>query len=333
MRWLGYVFIVAIVIAVGGYAAFSLSPWPSVWLIRHAFSADGERLSDALGKHVPQGVDAMLDQAYGEAGTHRLDVFMPAGTERPLPAIVWIHGGAFIAGDKAEVANYLKILAARGYVTIGVNYTRAPAAEYPTPVKEANAALALVLVNAGRYHIDPTRIFLAGDSAGAQIAAQLAAIISAPDYAAATGIAPAMARQALRGVVLFCGVFDAGAIDPDGPFAGFLRTVTWAYFGRKDMAGDPRLAQFSVRSHLTADYPPAFISAGNGDPLGPQSVALAAAMREKGVVVDELFFPADHAPPLPHEYQFNLDDAAGKESLERLSAFLARQAAAPAVKP
>jgi len=326
MRWLGYVFLIAIVIAVGGYAAFSLSPWPSVWLIRHAFSADGSRLAAALEKHVPQGVDAILDQAYGEAGANRLDVFLPAGSARPLPAIVWVHGGAFVAGDKAEVANYLKIVAARGYVAVGVNYTRAPAAEYPTPVREANAALAYVLANAARFHVDPARIFLAGDSAGAQIAAQLAAVISAPDYARATGIAPALARNALRGVVLFCGVFDAEAVDPAGAFAGFLRTVTWAYFARKDMTGDPRLAEFSVRAHLTADYPPAFVSAGNGDPLGPQSVALVAAMRESGVAVDALFFPDERAPPLPHEYQFNLDDEAGREALERLSAFLAREA-------
>jgi hypothetical protein len=46
-------------------------------------------------------------------------------------------------------------------------------------------------------------------------------------------------------------------------------------------------------------------------------------MTGKGVAVDTLFFPADHSPPLPHEYQFNLEEAAGREALERLTAFLA----------
>jgi acetyl esterase/lipase len=78
----------------------------------------------------------------------------------------------------------------------------------------------------------------------------------------------------------------------------------------------------SVNRHVTAEYPPAFVSAGNADPLAPQSVLMAGAIAGKGVSVDTLFFPAGHSPSLPHEYQFNLDEAAGREALERLAAFL-----------
>jgi acetyl esterase len=73
---------------------------------------------------------------------------------------------------------------------------------------------------------------------------------------------------------------------------------------------------------VTAAFPPSFISSGNGDPLAPQAVARAQKLSRLGVRVDALLFPADRDLPLPHEYQFNLDDAAGREALNRMLAFL-----------
>jgi acetyl esterase/lipase len=70
--------------------------------------------------------------------------------------------------------------------------------------------------------------------------------------------------------------------------------------------GSPRLQAEA------AAFPPMFISAGNADPLVPQSRAMAAGAAQAGVSVDSLFFPPDYVPPLPHEYQFNLDTEAGR---------------------
>jgi acetyl esterase/lipase len=98
--------------------------------------------------------------------------------------------------------------------------------------------------------------------------------------------------------------------------------VLWAYLGEKEFEDDPRLDAFTVSRHVKAAFPPAFISVGNADPLAPQSYALAEALKARGATVDTLFFPADHAPPLNHEYQFNLDTDAGQLALERLVAFL-----------
>jgi hypothetical protein len=57
--------------------------------------------------------------------------------------------------------------------------------------------------------------------------------------------------------------------------------------------------------------------------LAPQSVAFAEAVAGRGVPVDRLFFPKDDTPPLGHEFQFDLDVAAGRLALERTLAFLA----------
>ncbi len=313
---------VAAVLAAGG-AAYVFTPWPKVLLIRHAFASDAVARNAALERHVTAAVEEERGLRYGASRRALVDAFRPAGVEGPLPAIVWVHGGAFVAGDRADLAPYLKLLAGRGYATIGVGYTLAPNGRYPTPVREANEALAWVLANAEALHVDPDRIVLAGDSAGAQIVAQLAAIISDPGYASAVGIAPAVARAQLKGIVLFCGVYDASRADYDGAFGGFLSTVMWSYFGTRDFLEDPRMAEMSVNRHVTADFPPAFVSAGNADPLAPQSVLMAEAIAGKGVAVDTLFFPADYSPPLPHEYQFDLDRDAGREALERLTTFLA----------
>lgn len=61
---------------------------------------------------------------------------------------------------------------------------------------------------------------------------------------------------------------------------------------------------------------------GNADPLAPQSLALAEALRARGIEVDALFFPKDHQPPLEHEYQLMLSTEAGRASFERMVGFL-----------
>lgn len=314
---------VAVVTALAIYAALELSPWPAALVYRAYMNRGGEGLNQALEPHVPAGVTELLDQQYDTYDDHALlDIYYPGVPVRELPAIVWLHGGGFLSGNKKHVANYLRILAARGYVTVSVGYSLGPASHYPAPVLQANAALAYLARNAKRLHIDPERFFLAGDSAGAQLAAQLANAISAPAYAKQVGILPSITREQLRGVILHCGLYDLGLSNFDGPFGHFMRTVVWSYSGRKEFGEQALVPEFSVSRFVSADFPPAYISAGNADPLLPHSKALAAALVERGVKVDSLFFPDDYRPKLPHEYQFNLDSGAGREALEHSVRFL-----------
>ncbi len=327
-KWIGYLIALLIAIGVAAYSAFTFSPWPWVLMVRHAFEKDLVERHKAFDKYRPDGVLELRDQRYGANGDAVLDVYFPAAKTdgNALPAIVWIHGGAFVAGNKSDVAGYLRLLAARGYVTVGVGYSLAPGAQYPTPVRQANEALAFLARNADRLRIDPSRLFLAGDSAGAQIAAQLATVISNPSYASAIGIPPAVSRAQIKGAILFCGVYDIAAIRSDSPFGGFIRAAMWSYFGTRNIDGDLRLEEFAVGRHITPAFPPAFVSVGNVDPLAPQSKTIADAIKTQGIEVTTLFFPADYSPPLPHEYQFNLESDAGREALDRLDGFIAASA-------
>lgn len=305
-------------------AALQVSPWPSALFFRQVMNYGGAKTARALGKHVPAGVVERLNEHYDPNDRDAfLDAFYPSGAGQALPTIVWVHGGGFISGGKAQIANYLKILAARGFTAVGVDYALAPGKTYPTPIRQVNTALTYLETNAARLHIDPSRFFLAGDSAGAQIAAQLAIVISAPPYAHEMGIAASIKRPQLRGVILYCGVYDAAKLHSTGFFGRLLRTVTWSYFGSKDFMNDRRADQFSVVRHVTAEFPPMFISVGNGDPLAAHSKLLAETAAGVGVAVETLFFPDNYAPPVRHEYQFNLDTAAGRTALERSVKFMA----------
>ena len=163
---------------------------------------------------------------------------------RVLPTIVWVHGGSWISGSKNDVANYLRILAARGFTTVGVDYELAPERKYPNPVRQVNAALGFLSRNGLPLHVDPSRLFIAGNSAGAQIAAQVANIISSTSYAANIEIVPSIERSQLKGVVFHCGVYET-------KIAHFRRNgVLWAYFGTKDFVSDPQIfAVLSSPSH------------------------------------------------------------------------------------
>jgi acetyl esterase len=313
------------VVMLAGLISFQVSPWPSVLLIRHTFEKEAAIASQALEKHIAPGITAQLNERYDPADPDALlDVFYPSAiADKPLPTIVWVHGGGWVAGSKDEIANYGKVLAGKGYTVVGVDYSLAPRKTFPTPIRQVNAALGYLTKNAERLRIDPARIVLAGDSGGAHIAAVTANAIAVPDYAKLLGITPALERAQLAGLLLYCGPYTIEGVNLDGPFGKFLRTVLWSFSGSKEFKTDPNFAAAWVLNHVTEAFPPAFISAGNGDPLLPQSVALADALLRRGVRVEHLFFPADHRPVLPHEYQFNLDTDAGQLALARSLRFLA----------
>lgn len=220
------------------------------------------------------------------------------------------------------MGNYARVLAGQGFAVATVDYTIAPEAKYPTPVRQVNAALAYLAEHGSRWGIATDRFVLAGDSAGAHIAAQVGNLTAVPAYAEALGITPALSREQLRAVLLFCGPYIMRSSDTPGLAGAFMHTVLWAYSGTRDFESDPFFATANVIDHVTAAFPPALISAGNAVPLLPHSRALAVALQAAGAPVRTLFFPDDHQPPLAHEYQFNLDSEPGRLALSEMVEFV-----------
>jgi acetyl esterase len=289
-------------------------------------------MAEALDKHAPADVVALIDERYGEEPDMLLDLFRPASANGPLPLVLWVHGGGFCGGAKDELAGYFKLVASNGYVVAGPRYSLAPERRYPTPPRQMMRALEFLQADAERLKIDPDRIVLAGDSAGAHIAAQLGALVTSPGYADAVGVMPTITPAQLRGLVLACGPYDLGLAREASSPAGrrFIQIILWAYSGKRDFLDDPAFATWSVTPNVTSAFPPALITVGNADPLKPHSELLAETLRARGVEAETLFFPGDHAPPLGHEYQFELDTDAGQLFLDRMLTFLRQRLAAPA---
>ncbi|MGN7797456.1 alpha/beta hydrolase [Leifsonia sp. 22587] len=311
------------------FAALRATPWPAALIIRRVFTKGAAETVAEMEPFVPDGVTARTRVAYASGSRDTtFDIFRPAAAEGPLPTVVWIHGGAWLSGVAADVTPYLHILAAEGFTAVAPDYTIAPEAAYPTALRQLNSALAHLVDNAAELGIDPARIILAGDSAGAQLASQLAAITSDPAYARQVGIRPALEPSHLAGVVLFCGVYDLQALaDLTGLLGWGFKTAMWAYSGTKDWSDSAAGRTMSTIHAVTGDFPPTFISGGNGDGLtASQSLPMAAALRAAGVDVTKLFWPADHEPPLPHEYQFHLRFDEAQEALTALVDFLRRLA-------
>ena len=304
------------------------SPRPMALVIRRQFAAGVAARTAALDAQAPTDVVAVRDERYGAGRDEVLDVYVPAPAAAAgarLPTVVWTHGGAFVGGSKDELAGWFRTLAHAGVTVVAPRYSLAPEARYPTPVRQLMAALRHLQANADRLHVDPARLVLAGDSAGAQISAQVAALVTNPSYAELVGVAPAIAPEQLRGAALCCGIYDLSGLSEAPELQSFLTTCGWSYSGTRDFRHDERfITAVSVARHLTAAFPPTFLTAGNADPLLPQSRALATTLQARGVAVETLFYPDDHQPPLPHEYQFDLDLADGRAALRRLNRFFRR---------
>ena len=111
------------------------------------------------------------DVVYGVENGHenKLDVIYPHNATATVPAVIYIHGGGWIFGDKAgavlEVLPYLQM----GWAAVNVEYRMASASKAPAAVEDCRCALRWVVRNAKEYHIDPTRLVVTGHSAGGHL--------------------------------------------------------------------------------------------------------------------------------------------------------------------
>lgn len=110
-------------------------------------------------KYVPDGDDAQA-----------LDIYFPeTAAEKPLPLLIWIHGGGWSGGSKAGMP-YLSQLP-RGYVAASIEYRFSQKAVFPAQIQDCQAAIRFLRANAKKYNIDPERIGVGGASAGGHLAA------------------------------------------------------------------------------------------------------------------------------------------------------------------
>ena len=246
---------------------------------------------------LPEGIVQLRNISYGPyADNNLLDVYYPDGAEGRLPTIVSIHGGGYVYGSKEVYRRYCMDLARRGFACVNFNYRLAPKWKFPTPLADTNSVLEWVRKNADAYHLDPECVFLVGDSAGAQLASQYAAMHTNPGYAACFNLK--MAQVRIRALGLNCGLYDLGQ-----NAAAKRKGIYLDYLGRELPAEDPRL---QVLQNITSDFPPAFVTTGTHDFLRSCAQPMCQLLQEKGVAAAWKCYGTEDDKSVSHVFHVNI---------------------------
>jgi acetyl esterase/lipase len=136
----------------------------------------------------------------------KLDLAMPKEGDGPFPAVVCLHGGGWVGGDRRQMKQTIEVLAGRGYVAVSPTYRLAPGARFPAAVEDCKAAVRWLRANADKYHVNGRRIGVVGFSAGAHLACMLG-VTTKDDKLEGNG-GNAEQSSAVQAVVSFFGPTD-----------------------------------------------------------------------------------------------------------------------------
>lgn len=122
------------------------------------------------------------DVVYHDADGRRLlmDVMAVPSDPKPRPAVLLVHGGGWLRGDKKKFTRLAAALAHRGYVVANIEYRLGHEAKFPAGIRDCNAATAYLRAHGGRWNVDPARIAAVGGSAGGHLVGLMAAGDSVP---------------------------------------------------------------------------------------------------------------------------------------------------------
>lgn len=224
--------------------------------------------SIAAADRVPDNVVLLSNLRYRDGfRACVLDLALPKGhTDRPRPAVIVIHGGGWIEGDKSSfdvqrTPGNIIDFAAAGFVAASVNYRLSGEAPFPAGLHDCQAAVRWLRAHAREYHVDPNRIGAYGNSAGGHLALLLGLLGPASGLEERGGPFPAES-SGVEAVVSDSGPIDLVAEHKNGT----IRTVIERFLG-----GPPdqkRLAAYQSASpinHLAGKTPPLLLIYGEAD--------------------------------------------------------------------
>ena len=273
-----------------------LADWAAAWAPLPASAGPAERrahfetVAAATREPTPPGVTTREHWVTRDDRRVRVREFRPA-VARPQPALIYLHGGAWTRGSPETHWDITAGLAARtGRVVFSVDYAKVPEHPFPAAVNDVRAVVAWLFEQAGAQGVDATRIAIAGDSSGANLAAAMTL--------AFRGTACRIERQLL--VYPACD-FDSERPsyreNADGPIlnTASMPMVNAAYCPNPADLKHPLAAPLLADSH--AGLPPAYIAVAEHDPLRDSGMAYAEALQAAGVPVT-----LDRGPGLIHSY-------------------------------
>lgn len=212
-----------------------------------------------------------LDFAVNADESIQLDFYVPKAAKAPLPTIVVIAGGAFLAQDEKKFKDEARILAESGFAAASIAYRGWPGDSFPAAVEDAKAAVRYLRANAATLNIDPERIGAFGQSAGAYLVGMLAVSAGEAELEG-TGGNPGV-PSGIKVAVCFSGLFDfirgEGGEKEGGSIA--KRTFNRLWIG-DPLEENPELwAKASPISYITPDDAPILFVHSRKDSMVPWS--------------------------------------------------------------
>ena len=238
------------------------------------------------------GIKALKDLEYGKASGRamRLDLYLPESGDKPLPLIIWIHGGAWLAGSKDDPSPALRFTA-NGYAVAHVGYRLSQEAKFPAQIHDCKAAVRWLRANAAKYKLDPNKFIAWGGSAGGHLVALLGTSGGVAELEGDVNDLKESSRvQAVVdwfGPTDFLHIGDAESdMQHNAPDSPESKLIDGALLENKDKA-----AKASPITYVSKDAPPFLIMHGDRDRTVPfnQSELLYAALKKAGV--DATFVP------------------------------------------
>ncbi len=237
---------------------------------------------------LPAGVEASYDVEFGKGGTKPLllDLFKPKEIKKPVPGLIFVHGGAWREGSRKNYGTYSRHFASKGYVVATIEYRLSGEAPFPAAIQDVNCAIRWMRANAAKLGVDPNKIGLVGGSAGGHLVMLAAYAPNDPELEGTGGNNGVSLR--VQAVVDIYGLVSIGGPSPGrvtfirvrnpDPLLKFMGNATWE--DNREL-----YEKASPITHLTKDAPPTLILHGTVDEwvkIG-HSDRLAARLSELGV--------------------------------------------------
>lgn len=253
-----------------------------------------------------------LNVTYAKLGdtSLQMDVYKPAPSKKPTAAVVVIHGGAWMGGQRQDMAALSKLISEKGMLAATVSYRLAPKSTWPAMIDDVQTAVRYLRANAKEYNIDPKRIGAAGASAGGHLSLMLG-VRDTRDKG--TLLYPKYSSKVSAVFDIFGPTdFSDFPKDFDGMFAIVLGKP------RKDAASEIKDASPIV--FVDKHSAPVFIYQGMSDPLVNfnQSKKLEALYKKLGLKVEAVYLDG-----IGHE--FKQDDQRCVDAMLKGVDFLAKQ--------
>jgi acetyl esterase/lipase len=226
------------------------------------------------------------------------DLYLPKGVEK-APALVAVHGGGWQIGDRKFYTHWGAYLARNGYAVFAIEYRlmKPGVKSYPGAVCDVKAAVQYVRANAAELGIDPERIALLGDSAGAHLSALVALAADEPAYSAVYRSDPfAATSPKVKAVVGVYGVYDMLAQWEHDQMARPRDPITEKFLGASPMIDRKIFFESSPISYATVDRnAPRFllVYGTHDDIVDPvmQSVSFLTALKRAQFVARTVVVP------------------------------------------